>query len=80
MAIVFDEDSLEEYMREAVDASPEHPILIDQFLEDAFELDVDAISDGDDVVIGAIGVSGATADQDEACAQAGIDAVADLLK
>jgi len=54
MAIVFDEDSLGEYMREAVDASPEHPILIDQFLEDAFELDVDAISDGDDVVIGAI--------------------------
>ncbi|MEI7646156.1 MAG: carbamoyl-phosphate synthase large subunit [Chloroflexales bacterium] len=54
MAIVYDESSLERYMREAVDASPEHPILIDRFLEDAFEMDVDAVSDGETVVIAGI--------------------------
>ena len=41
-------------MRRAVAASPERPVLIDQFLEDAIEVDVDAVSDGDDVVIGGI--------------------------
>ena len=41
-------------MREAVEASPEHPILIDRFLEDAFEVDVDAVGDGERVVIGGI--------------------------
>ncbi len=41
-------------MREAVKASPEHPILIDRFLEDAFEVDVDALGDGERVVIGGI--------------------------
>jgi carbamoyl-phosphate synthase large subunit len=46
MEIVYDEETLERYMREAVKASPEHPILIDKFLEDAIEVDVDAISDG----------------------------------
>ena len=54
MEIVFDEKSLERYMKEAVTASPEHPVLIDKFLEDAVEIDVDAISDGDQVVIGGI--------------------------
>jgi len=54
MAIVYDNSSLERYMREAVDASPEHPVLIDRFLEDAFEMDVDAISDGQEVVIAGI--------------------------
>ncbi len=54
MAIVYDDQSLERYMREAVDASPEHPVLIDRFLEDAFEMDVDAVSDGDTVVIAGI--------------------------
>jgi carbamoyl-phosphate synthase large subunit len=54
MAIVFDADHLEEYVREAVKASPEHPILIDRFLEDAFEVDVDAVGDGERVVIGGI--------------------------
>jgi carbamoyl-phosphate synthase large subunit len=54
MAIVFDGDHLEGYVREAVKASPEHPILIDRFLEDAFEVDVDAIGDGERVVIGGI--------------------------
>ncbi|NNJ10453.1 carbamoyl-phosphate synthase large subunit [Chloroflexales bacterium ZM16-3] len=54
MAIVYDEPSLERYMREAVDASPEHPILIDRFLEDAFEMDVDAVSDGETVAVAGI--------------------------
>ena len=54
MAIVYDDTSLERYMREAVRAAPEHPILIDRFLEDAFEMDVDAVSDGETVVIAGI--------------------------
>ena len=41
-------------MRRAVEASPEHPVLLDRFLEDAFEVDVDALADGTDVVIGGI--------------------------
>jgi len=47
MAIVYDEQSLDEYMRTAVDASPEKPILIDKFLERAGEIDVDALADCD---------------------------------
>jgi carbamoyl-phosphate synthase large subunit len=54
MAIVYDEASLREYMTLAFDAAPGHPILIDRFLEDAIELDVDAISDGQDVVIAGV--------------------------
>jgi carbamoyl-phosphate synthase large subunit len=54
MAIVYDAGRLEEFVREAVKASPEHPILIDRFLEDAFEVDVDALGDGERVVIGGI--------------------------
>ncbi|MEN8152219.1 MAG: carbamoyl-phosphate synthase large subunit, partial [Planctomycetota bacterium] len=54
MEIVYDEESLTTYMANAVDASPERPVLIDKFLEGAVEIDVDAVSDGDDVVIGAI--------------------------
>ena len=55
MAIVYDQTSLDRYVTEAVDASPEHPILIDRFLEDAFELDVDAVADASGaVVIGGI--------------------------
>ena len=54
MAIVYDESHLEGYVREAVSASPEHPVLIDRFLEDAFEVDVDALADGERVVIGGI--------------------------
>ena len=55
MAIVYDNGALDHYMTEAVDASPEHPILVDKFLEDAFELDVDALSDTTGaVVIGGI--------------------------
>ncbi len=54
MAIVYDGSHLEGYVREAVKASPEHPILVDRFLEDAFEVDVDALGDGERVVIGGI--------------------------
>ena len=54
MEIVYDEESLERYIRDAVKASPEHPILIDKFLEEAIEVDVDAIADGERVVIGGI--------------------------
>ncbi|MEO6223698.1 MAG: carbamoyl-phosphate synthase large subunit, partial [Vicinamibacterales bacterium] len=55
MAIVYDTGSLDRYMHTAVQLSPEHPILIDKFLEDAFEIDVDALADGTGaVVIGGI--------------------------
>jgi carbamoyl-phosphate synthase large subunit len=54
MAIVYDEQSLDEYMRSAVDASPEKPILIDKFLERAGEIDVDALADEATVVIAGI--------------------------
>jgi carbamoyl-phosphate synthase large subunit len=54
MEIVYDEAMLKEFMKTAVHVSPGHPILIDQFLEDAIELDVDAISDGDITVVGGI--------------------------
>jgi len=54
MAIVYDGSHLEGFVREAVKASPEHPILVDRFLEDAFEVDVDALGDGERVVIGGI--------------------------
>ena len=54
MFVTHDETTLAETMRRAVEASPEHPVLIDRFLEDAFELDVDALCDGAEVVIGGI--------------------------
>ncbi|MBL8181675.1 MAG: carbamoyl-phosphate synthase large subunit [Blastocatellia bacterium] len=54
MAIVYDDQSLDEYMRNAVDASPEKPILIDKFLERAGEIDVDALADSENVVIAGI--------------------------
>jgi carbamoyl-phosphate synthase large subunit len=54
MEIVYDEIDLERYMKEAVRVSPEHPILIDDFLEAACEIDVDAVCDQKDVLIGAI--------------------------
>ena len=54
MEIVYDVERLRNYMKYAVDASPEHPILIDKFLQDAIEVDVDAVADGVDVVIGGI--------------------------
>ncbi len=54
MEIVYDEQRLNYYMKHAVQASPEHPVLIDDFLENATEVDVDAISDGQLVVIGGL--------------------------
>ena len=54
MAIVYDEETLDEYMRSAVDASPEKPILIDKFLERAVEIDVDALADETGCVIAGI--------------------------
>jgi carbamoyl-phosphate synthase large subunit len=54
MEIVHDAAALRNYMRYAVKASPEHPVLVDRFLADATEVDVDAISDGQQVVIGGI--------------------------
>jgi carbamoyl-phosphate synthase large subunit len=54
MEIVYDEAGLEVYMREAVHVSHEHPVLIDDFLQNAVEIDVDAVCDGKDVLIGAI--------------------------
>ncbi len=54
MEIVYDEDSLRDYMQRAVKASPEHPVLIDKYLVDAVEVDVDAVSDGETVIIGGV--------------------------
>jgi carbamoyl-phosphate synthase large subunit len=54
MEIVYDAASLKNYFERAARASPDHPVLIDRFIEDAFEADVDALSDGTDVVIGGI--------------------------
>jgi len=54
MQVVYDDDELEEYIEEAVRVSPDKPILVDEFLEDAVELDVDAVADGEDVLIGGV--------------------------
>jgi carbamoyl-phosphate synthase large subunit len=54
MVIVYDESALDSYMRAAVQVSRERPVLIDKFLEDAYEVDVDALCDGEQVVIGGI--------------------------
>ncbi|HSU83918.1 MAG TPA: carbamoyl-phosphate synthase large subunit, partial [Thermoanaerobaculia bacterium] len=54
MAVVYDGSTLERYMAEAADVSPGHPILIDRFLEDAFEVDLDLISDGKRAVVAGI--------------------------
>lgn len=54
MEIVYTEESLKRYITEAVRVSPNHPVLIDKFLKDAKEVDVDAISDGETVVIGGV--------------------------
>jgi carbamoyl-phosphate synthase large subunit len=54
MRIVYDPEDLRAYVTEAVRVSPEHPILIDKYLEDAIEIDVDAVADGEAVVIGGV--------------------------
>ena len=54
MEIVYDEEDLEGFMQKAIEASPQRPILIDKFLEEAIEIDVDCVSDGETTVIGGI--------------------------
>ncbi|RMG39111.1 MAG: carbamoyl-phosphate synthase large subunit [Planctomycetota bacterium] len=54
MEICYDDESLVRYMNEAVDVSPDRPVLIDKFLEDAIEVDVDAVSDGRQTIIGGV--------------------------
>ena len=54
MMIVYSDEELTRYMREAVDASPERPVLVDRFLDGATEIDVDCISDGETAVIGSV--------------------------
>jgi carbamoyl-phosphate synthase large subunit len=54
MRIVYDDQDLTQFVGEAVEAAPEHPILIDKFLEDSLEIDVDAVSDGEQVVVGGV--------------------------
>jgi carbamoyl-phosphate synthase large subunit len=54
MAVIEDDAALREYVREAVRVSPAKPILIDEFLEGAVELDVDAVADGEDVLLGGV--------------------------
>jgi carbamoyl-phosphate synthase large subunit len=54
MEIVYDDHDLAEYMREAVRVSKKHPVLVDKYLSNAIEIDVDAVCDGEDVLIGSI--------------------------
>jgi len=54
MMTIFNEEQLKEYVDEAVEVSGEHPLLVDKFLEDAIEVDVDAVSDGEDCVVAAV--------------------------
>ena len=54
MEIVYDEDSLASYISRATEITPEHPVLVDRFLEDAIEIDVDALYDGTDCYIGGV--------------------------
>ena len=54
MEIVFNDDELKRYMREAVSVSNESPVLLDRFLDDAIEMDVDALCDGKQVLIGGL--------------------------
>jgi carbamoyl-phosphate synthase large subunit len=54
MEIVYGDDRLEEYLRRATELNPEHPVLIDRFLDDAIEIDVDALYDGTDLFLGGV--------------------------
>jgi carbamoyl-phosphate synthase large subunit len=54
MEIVYDDSALADYVRRATEASPEHPVLIDRFLDDAIEIDVDALYDGQDLYLGGV--------------------------
>ncbi len=54
MAVCYDEEMLEQFIAQATDVAPEHPVLVDKFIEDAIEVDVDAIGDGEEVFIAGI--------------------------
>jgi carbamoyl-phosphate synthase large subunit len=54
MEIVYDDESLRSYIAKATEASPEHPVLVDQFLDDAVEIDVDALYDGSELYLGGV--------------------------
>jgi len=54
MAVCFDEEMLEQFMVEATEVNPDHPVLVDKFIEDAIEVDVDAIADGEEVFIAGV--------------------------
>ncbi len=54
MEIVYDEPSLSSYIQRATEVSPEHPVLVDRFLDDAIEIDVDALYDGTDIYLGGV--------------------------
>jgi carbamoyl-phosphate synthase large subunit len=54
MEIVYDEGSLEHYIARATEITPEHPVLVDRFLDDAIEIDVDALCDGEEIYLGGI--------------------------
>ncbi|SMD21824.1 carbamoyl-phosphate synthase large subunit [Kibdelosporangium aridum] len=54
MEIVYDDSTLADYIARATEVSPEHPVLVDRFLDDAIEIDVDALCDGDEVFIGGV--------------------------
>jgi carbamoyl-phosphate synthase large subunit len=54
MEIVYDDDTLAGYIERATEVSPEHPVLVDRFLDDAIEIDVDALCDGQDVYLGGV--------------------------
>ncbi|MFC5288580.1 carbamoyl-phosphate synthase large subunit [Actinokineospora guangxiensis] len=54
MEIVYDEDSLAGYIERATEITPEHPVLVDRFLDDAIEIDVDALCDGEEVYLGGV--------------------------
>ncbi|MBA4116424.1 MAG: carbamoyl-phosphate synthase large subunit, partial [Rubrobacter sp.] len=54
MEIVYDDEDLDLYLKSSVASDPEHPILVDKFMEDYVEVDVDAVSDGEDVYVGGI--------------------------
>jgi carbamoyl-phosphate synthase large subunit len=54
MEIVYDETALAAYIERATEVTPEHPVLVDRFLDDAIEIDVDAVCDGDEVYLGGV--------------------------
>ena len=54
MELVYNDEDLRRYMQSAIEVTPDRPVLVDRFLEDAIEVDVDCIADGEIAVIGAI--------------------------